>query len=46
MPPQKKSGLLTELPERIRDKQRRYGAYRERALADLAPLCQALVDTC
>ena len=30
-------GLLPELPERIRDKRRRYGAYRDRALADLAP---------
>ena len=30
-------GLLPELSERIRDKRRRYGAYRDRALADLAP---------
>ena len=29
-------GLLPELPERIRDKRRRYGAYRDRALTDLA----------
>jgi methylenetetrahydrofolate--tRNA-(uracil-5-)-methyltransferase len=28
---------LPELPERIRDKRRRYGAYRDRALADLEP---------
>ena len=35
MPPN--FGLLPELPERIRDKRRRYGAYRDRALADLAP---------
>jgi methylenetetrahydrofolate--tRNA-(uracil-5-)-methyltransferase len=34
MPPN--FGLLPELPERIRDKRRRYGAYRDRALADLA----------
>ena len=33
MPPN--FGLLPELPERIRDKRRRYGAYRDRALADL-----------
>ncbi len=35
MPPN--FGLLPELPERIRDKRRRYGAYRDRALSDLAP---------
>ena len=35
MPPN--FGLLPDLPERIRDKRRRYGAYRDRALADLAP---------
>jgi methylenetetrahydrofolate--tRNA-(uracil-5-)-methyltransferase len=35
MPPN--FGLLPELPERIRDKRRRYGAYRDRALEDLAP---------
>ncbi|MCT0214248.1 MULTISPECIES: FADH(2)-oxidizing methylenetetrahydrofolate--tRNA-(uracil(54)-C(5))-methyltransferase TrmFO [unclassified Synechococcus] len=35
MPPN--FGLMPELPERIRDKRRRYGAYRDRALADLAP---------
>ena len=34
MPPN--FGLLPELPERIRDKRRRYGAYRDRALNDLA----------
>ena len=34
MPPN--FGLLPELSERIRDKRRRYGAYRDRALADLA----------
>jgi methylenetetrahydrofolate--tRNA-(uracil-5-)-methyltransferase len=33
MPPN--FGLLPALPERIRDKRRRYGAYRDRALADL-----------
>ena len=34
MPPN--FGLLPELPERIRDKRARYGAYRDRALRDLA----------
>jgi len=34
MPPN--FGLLPDLPERIRDKRRRYGAYRDRALTDLA----------
>ena len=34
MPPN--FGLLPELPERIREKRRRYGAYRDRALNDLA----------
>ncbi|MFN9631363.1 MAG: methylenetetrahydrofolate--tRNA-(uracil(54)-C(5))-methyltransferase (FADH(2)-oxidizing) TrmFO, partial [Cyanobacteriota bacterium] len=29
-------GLLPELPQRIREKRLRYGAYRDRALADLA----------
>jgi len=33
MPPN--FGLLPALPERIRDKRRRYGAYRDRALSDL-----------
>ena len=41
MPPN--FGLLPELPERIRDKRRRYGAYRDRALADLALADQAAV---
>jgi methylenetetrahydrofolate--tRNA-(uracil-5-)-methyltransferase len=36
MPPN--FGLLPELPERIRDKRRRYGAYRDRALQALAAL--------
>lgn len=35
MPPN--FGLLPELSERIRDKRRRYGAYRDRSLSDLAP---------
>jgi methylenetetrahydrofolate--tRNA-(uracil-5-)-methyltransferase len=34
MPPN--FGLLPELPERIKAKRERYGAYRDRALADLA----------
>jgi methylenetetrahydrofolate--tRNA-(uracil-5-)-methyltransferase len=29
-------GLLPELAEPVRDKRRRYGAYRDRALTDLA----------
>jgi methylenetetrahydrofolate--tRNA-(uracil-5-)-methyltransferase len=33
MPPN--FGILPELPARIRNKQERYGAYRDRALADL-----------
>jgi methylenetetrahydrofolate--tRNA-(uracil-5-)-methyltransferase len=33
MPPN--FGLLPELPVRIREKRLRYGAYRDRALADL-----------
>ena len=33
MPPN--FGLLPDLPERIRDKRARYGAYRDRSLADL-----------
>jgi methylenetetrahydrofolate--tRNA-(uracil-5-)-methyltransferase len=36
MPPN--FGLLPELPERIKGKRERYGAYRDRALADLASL--------
>ncbi|MFN5195252.1 MAG: FADH(2)-oxidizing methylenetetrahydrofolate--tRNA-(uracil(54)-C(5))-methyltransferase TrmFO [Cyanobacteriota bacterium] len=39
MPPN--FGLLPELAERIRDKRRRYGAYRDRALADLAAAAPA-----
>jgi methylenetetrahydrofolate--tRNA-(uracil-5-)-methyltransferase len=35
MPPN--FGLLPELPERIKGKRERYGAYRDRALEDLAP---------
>ena len=34
MPPN--FGILPELPERVKNKQQRYGAYRDRALADLA----------
>jgi methylenetetrahydrofolate--tRNA-(uracil-5-)-methyltransferase len=33
MPPN--FGILPDLPNRIRAKQERYGAYRDRALADL-----------
>ena len=33
MPPN--FGLLPALPQKIKDKRRRYGAYRDRALADL-----------
>ncbi|WP_392346147.1 FADH(2)-oxidizing methylenetetrahydrofolate--tRNA-(uracil(54)-C(5))-methyltransferase TrmFO [Parasynechococcus sp.] len=36
MPPN--FGLLPDLPERIRDKRARYGAYRDRALQDLEPM--------
>ena len=39
MPPN--FGLLPELAEPIRDKRRRYGAYRDRALADLAAAAAA-----
>jgi methylenetetrahydrofolate--tRNA-(uracil-5-)-methyltransferase len=39
MPPN--FGLLPELPTRIRDKRARYGAYRDRALADLAAVVEA-----
>jgi methylenetetrahydrofolate--tRNA-(uracil-5-)-methyltransferase len=35
MPPN--FGLLPELPEPIKGKRERYGAYRDRALADLEP---------
>jgi len=41
MPPN--FGLLPELGERIRDKRRRYGAYRDRALQDLAPFAPTSV---
>jgi methylenetetrahydrofolate--tRNA-(uracil-5-)-methyltransferase len=34
MPPS--FGLMPELPQRVREKRARYGAYRDRALADLA----------
>lgn len=34
MPPN--FGILPDLPQRIRNKQQRYGAYRDRALSDLA----------
>jgi len=40
MPPN--FGLLPDLPERIRDKRARYGAYRDRALTDLAGMVSAL----
>jgi methylenetetrahydrofolate--tRNA-(uracil-5-)-methyltransferase len=35
MPPN--FGLLPELPVRIKGKRERYGAYRDRALAELEP---------
>jgi methylenetetrahydrofolate--tRNA-(uracil-5-)-methyltransferase len=35
MPPN--FGLMPELSVRVREKRARYGAYRDRALADLAP---------
>ena len=40
MPPN--FGLLPDLPERIRDKRARYGAYRDRALTDLAGMASGL----
>jgi hypothetical protein len=40
MPPN--FGILPELTKRIRNKQERYGAYRDRALADLEA---SLIDT-
>ena len=40
MPPN--FGLLPDLPERIRDKRARYGAYRDRALTDLAEMASTL----
>ena len=42
MPPN--FGLLPDLPERIRDKRARYGAYRDRALADLESIRSLLVQ--
>ena len=42
MPPN--FGLLPDLPERIRDKRARYGAYRDRALADLESTRSLLVQ--
>ena len=42
MPPN--FGLLPDLPERIRDKRARYGAYRDRALADLELIRSLLVQ--
>ncbi len=41
MPPS--FGLLPALAEPIRDKRRRYGAYRDRALADLSPFTARVV---
>lgn len=40
MPPN--FGIVPDLPQRIRNKQERYGAYRDRALRDLATWTQAL----
>jgi len=42
MPPN--FGLLPDLPERIRDKRARYGAYRDRALAALESIHSLLVQ--
>ena len=42
MPPN--FGLLPDLPKRIRDKRARYGAYRDRALADLESIRSLLVQ--
>ena len=39
MPPN--FGILPELPQKIRNKQERYGQYRDRALADLATWAEA-----
>ncbi len=44
MPPN--FGLLPELPERIRDKRARYGAYRDRALRDLSSTLMLLEAVC
>ena len=43
MPPN--FGLLPDLPERIRDKRARYGAYRDRALAALESIRSLLVQS-
>lgn len=40
MPPN--FGVVPDLPQRIRNKQERYGAYRDRALGDLATWSQSL----
>ena len=42
MPPN--FGLLPDLPERIRDKRARYGAYRDRALRDLQTVQSQLAE--
>ncbi len=42
MPPN--FGILPELPKRIRNKQERYGLYRDRALADLSAWMQQRCD--
>ncbi len=42
MPPN--FGLLPDLPERIRDKRARYGAYRDRALEDLEQTLSSVVQ--
>ena len=42
MPPN--FGLLPDLPERIRDKRARYGAYRDRALKDLEQTLTSVVQ--
>ena len=42
MPPN--FGLLPDLPERIRDKRARYGAYRDRALSDLQTIQSQLAE--
>ena len=43
MPPN--FGLLPDLPERIRDKRARYGAYRDRSLAVLEPIRALIPET-
>ncbi|MCP9917716.1 FADH(2)-oxidizing methylenetetrahydrofolate--tRNA-(uracil(54)-C(5))-methyltransferase TrmFO [Cyanobium sp. ATX 6F1] len=42
MPPN--FGLMPELPERVREKRARYGAYRDRSLADLAPFSAPVAE--